>query len=75
MDPAVTALAMKHIIAAVVFSFVGLVILWISFIVFDKITPGDLWKEIVTEKNLPLAITLGATTLAVAQIIAAAIHE
>ncbi len=75
MDPVVTALAVKHIVAAVVFSLVGLVILWISFIVFDQITPGDLWKEIVTEKNLPLAITLGATTLAVAQIIAAAIHE
>lgn len=75
MDPTVTALAMKHILAAVVFSLVGLVLLWISFIVFDKITPGDLWKEIVHEKNLPLAITLGATTLAVAQIIAAAIHE
>lgn len=74
MDPAVTQVAIKHIIAAVVFSFIGLIILWISFIIFDRITPGDLWKEIVTEKNLPLAITLGATTLAVAQIIAAAIQ-
>jgi len=56
------------------FSVVGLFVLWVSFWVFDKITPGNLWKEIVEEKNIALAITAGAMTLAIAQIIAAAIH-
>jgi putative membrane protein len=64
----------KYIVSAVVFSAIGMVVLAISFYVFDKITPGNLWKEIVEEHNIALAITAGAMTLAMAQIIAAAIH-
>jgi hypothetical protein len=33
-----------------------------------------MWKDIVVEKNLPLAITLAAMIIAVGNIIAAAIH-
>lgn len=64
----------KYILAAIVYSLLGLLILAFSFILFDKVTPGDLWKEIILEKNLPLAITVAAFTLAIAQIIASAIH-
>jgi uncharacterized membrane protein YjfL (UPF0719 family) len=64
----------KSIINALVFSAIGMVVLGISFVVFDKITPGNLWKEIVEEHNIALAIAAGAMTLAMAQIIAAAIH-
>jgi hypothetical protein len=45
-----------------------------STLVFDWLTPGDMWKDIVVEKNLPLAITLAAMIIAVGNIIAAAIH-
>lgn len=67
-------ISLKYVAAALVYSMLGLVILWFSFVVFDKLTPGDLWKEIIQEKNLPLAITVGAMTIAVAHIIAAAVH-
>lgn len=65
---------MKSVIATLVFSVIGLMVLWVSFYIFDKITPGDLWKELVEEHNIALAITVGAMSLAIAQIIAAAIH-
>ncbi len=65
---------LKFLANAAVFSVVGLVILGISFVVFDKLTPGNLWKEIVEEHNIALAITAGAMVLAIAQIVAAAIH-
>ena len=65
---------LKSVCSSLLFSFIGLVVLWVSFFVFDKITPGNLWKEIVEEHNIALAITAGAMTLAIAQIIAAAIH-
>jgi uncharacterized membrane protein YjfL (UPF0719 family) len=65
---------LKYIAAAFVYSMLGIVILAIAFLVFDRLTPGNLWKEIVVEHNLPLAITAGAMTLAMAQIIASAIH-
>lgn len=67
-------ISFKYIINAIIYSVLGLIILGGSFILFDKITPGNLWKEIVEEQNIALAITAGAMTLAIAQIIASAIH-
>lgn len=67
-------ISFKHIIAAIIFSSIGIIVLGIAFWVFDKITPGNLWKEIVEEQNIALAITAGAFTIAIAQIIASAIH-
>jgi putative membrane protein len=63
-----------YVVSALVFSAIGLAVLAVSFKVFDLMTPGDLWKEIVENKNVGLAITAGAMILAMAQIIAAAIH-
>jgi len=64
----------KYITNALVYSLLGIVILAFSFFVFDKLTPGNLWKEVVEEKNVALAITVGAMTLAMAHIISSAIH-
>jgi uncharacterized membrane protein YjfL (UPF0719 family) len=64
----------KYVIGALLYSAIGLVILAIVWKVFDKMTPGVLWEEIIEKKNVALAITVGAVTLAVAQIIASAIH-
>ena len=55
------------------FSVIGMGILAISFIVMDRMTPGNLWKELVEEKNVALAIVTAAMTLAMAIIIAASI--
>jgi len=67
-------IGLKYVLNALLFSFVGLVVLGVSFVIFDKLTPGNLWKEIVEEHNIALAITAGAFTIAIAQIIASAIH-
>ncbi|MBY0546373.1 MAG: DUF350 domain-containing protein [Candidatus Obscuribacterales bacterium] len=76
MDHIVTEqfLSLKYIGAAIVYSLLGIVLLIISTIIFDRVTPGDMWKEIVVEKNMPLAIATGALILAMGQIIASAIH-
>ncbi|HEY9678254.1 MAG TPA: DUF350 domain-containing protein [Drouetiella sp.] len=67
-------LSLHYIAAAVVYSGIGIAILCFVTKVFDWLTPGDMWKDIVVEKNLPLAIVLAAMTMAVGNIIAAAIH-
>lgn len=64
----------KPLVAAIVYALAGNCLLFVSFFIIDKLTPGDLWKEIVIEKNLPFALTVGAITVALGQIIAAAIH-
>lgn len=68
------AFQLNHIVAAIVYSGLGIAILSFAFLVFDWLTPGHMWKQIVEEKNLPLAVTLAAMTLAVGNIIAAALH-
>jgi uncharacterized membrane protein YjfL (UPF0719 family) len=67
-------LTFKYVVAAIVYSLIGISILCFSTKIFDWLTPGDMWKDIVVEKNLPLALTLAAMIIAVGNIIAAAIH-
>jgi uncharacterized membrane protein YjfL (UPF0719 family) len=62
------------LINSIVYSILGVVVFWVSFIVVDKITPYDLWREIVKDRNLPLAIIVAAMCLGIAIIVAAAIH-
>ena len=63
-----------NIRAALVFAFIGIVVFVGSFLLIDKLTPYDLWKEIVEEKNLALAILVGAMSIGICIIIAAAVH-
>jgi len=59
---------------AIVYAVLGIVIFAISFVTIDRLTPHDLWKEIIEEKNVALAIIVGFMALAVGIIIAAAVH-
>jgi uncharacterized membrane protein YjfL (UPF0719 family) len=63
-----------NIRAAIVFAFIGIVVFVGTFVAIDKMTPYDLWKEIVEEKNLPLAVLVGAMSIGICIIIAAAVH-
>jgi putative membrane protein len=62
------------VLNAIVFAFLGVAIFWISFILIDKLTPYQLWREIIENKNTALAIVVGAMSLGLCIIIAAAIH-
>jgi putative membrane protein len=64
----------KALTASVVYSVLGIVILVVSFYLFNKLTPGTLRREILEEHNTALAIIAAAFMLAVAVIISAAIH-
>lgn len=65
----------KNVIASVVFSLVGIVVLGVCFWIFEKITPENLWKEIIERQNLALAIVSGAFMIAMAIIIGSAVHS
>lgn len=64
----------KALAASIVYSLLGILILALSFYVFNKLTPGTLRQEILEEHNTALAIIAAAFMLAVAIIISAAIH-
>jgi putative membrane protein len=63
-----------NIEAALVFAFIGIVVFVIAFIAVDRMTPYDLWKEIIQEKNMALALLVGAMSIGICIIIAAAVH-
>ena len=57
-------------LGSILYALVGVVMFWVSFIVVDKLTPYDLWGEIVEKKNVALAIVVavpGVTPRAVAR--------
>ena len=62
------------LVNSLVYTVLGVVIFWLAFVIVDKITPYDLWKELVEEKNVALAIVVGAMCIAIAIIVGAAIH-
>jgi len=67
-------LNMSYVVNATVFAFLGVIIFWVSFLVLDLLTPYKLWKEIIDEHNTALAVVVGAMSLGICIIIAAAIH-
>ncbi len=56
------------------YAVMGVVVFWVCFIIIDKLSPHDLWGEIVEKRNMALAIVVAAMCLGIAQIIAAAVH-
>jgi uncharacterized membrane protein YjfL (UPF0719 family) len=59
---------------ALVYAVFGVFILVLSFFILDKLTPYDLWKEVVEKQNVAIAILAGLMALGIAIIIASAVH-
>lgn len=68
------AINVGNMINSLIFAFLGVLVFWISFLIIDKLTPYQLWKEIVEEQNTALGIIVGALSIGICIIIAAAIH-
>ncbi|GGH58619.1 uncharacterized membrane protein YjfL (UPF0719 family) [Filimonas zeae] len=65
----------NYIVSSVVYSFIGIAILVVTFALAEWLTPRhNLRKEILENKNMPLAVLAGFFMLAIAIIIASAIH-
>jgi putative membrane protein len=59
---------------SILYALIGVLVFWISFIVVDKVTPYNLWGEIIEKKNVALAIVVGSLAIAIGMIVSAAIH-
>ncbi len=62
------------VIASLLFALIGVAVFWLCFVIIDKITPYDLWSEIVEKQNQALALVVAAMCLGISIIVAAAIH-
>lgn len=65
---------LKYVFGSIIYSFLGILILVIAFYIIEKITPENLWKEILEKQNISLAIMAAAFMLSVSLIISSAIH-
>ena len=65
----------QGIINSIIYSGLGVVLLMLTFIIIDLVTPHySILKEILEKHNVALGILLGAFLLGVAVIIAAAVR-
>ena len=62
-----------HLLAAVVFSLIGIAVLAACFKLMSKLSPFSIKKEIEEDQNVALAIIMGAVIIGMSIIIAAAI--
>ena len=63
-----------YLLNAILYAALGILIFVIAFAIIDKMTPYHLWKEIVEDKNVALAVLVGAMSIGMCIIIAAAVH-
>ena len=61
-------------LATMLYAGLGIVIFIVSFVLVVKLTPGELWREIIERKNLAVALLAGAVAIGISNIIAAAVH-
>ena len=61
------------VINSLIYSLLGIVMAVFAAKVIDWITPGNLFRQLTDEKNVPLAIFSGLMVLGICIIIAAAI--
>ncbi|MGE4241586.1 DUF350 domain-containing protein [Ramlibacter sp.] len=59
---------------SILYALIGVAIFWLCFVIIDKLTPYDLWGEIVEKQNVALSIVVGAMSLGISIIVAAAVH-
>ena len=62
------------ILGSLLYAVIGVVVFWVCFLIIDKLTPVDLWAEIVEKQNVALGMVVAAMSLGVSIIVAAAIH-
>jgi len=62
------------IFGSMLYALIGVFIFWVCFLIVDKVTPYNLWEEIVEKKNLALAIVVGSMSIAIGLIVSAAVH-
>lgn len=62
------------ILGSLVYAVIGVAVFWLAFLIIDKVTPYDLWQEIVEKQNMALGLVVAAMSLGICIIVAAAIH-
>jgi putative membrane protein len=75
METIEAMISLKYVVASLVYSGIGIAILVVCYVLLDVITPKvKIWQELCENKNVALAIFLGAFIIGISLIISSAIH-
>jgi len=76
MESLETMINLKYVVSSLVYSGIGIAILVACYVVLDLITPKvNIWRELCDNKNVALAIFLGAFIIGISIIVSSAIHD
>lgn len=64
----------QPLVAAIVYSMVGIVVFVAAFKIVEKLTPFSLVKELAEDDNVAVGIVMAAVILGLAIIVASALH-
>lgn len=67
-------LNVNNLANSIFYALIGFILLGLGFLFYEKMTPTGIWKEIIEDQNIALAIIIGATLLGISNIIASAIQ-
>lgn len=67
------SLQLATIMATIIYSLIGVVVMLLGVTLFDKMFNLDLHKELVEDQNLAFGVLLGGLAIGISVIIAAAI--
>ena len=59
---------------ALIFASLGVAVFALAGAILLKVTPLKLWRELVEERNMAVAVFAGAAAIGICMIIAAAMH-
>ena len=75
MESILQELHVAPMVGTIVYSLLGCIVFYVGFVLFDKLTPFSIRKEIEQDQNVALGIIIGSGLISLAIIIAAAIRS
>ena len=66
-------LDLEHILAVLVYSVMGILVMVLAFVIIDWVHPRDIWGEIADKQNTAMAIMFGCMMVGIAIIVAASV--
>ena len=66
-------LDLEHILAVLVYSVMGILVMVLAFVIIDWVHPRDIWGEIADKQNTAMAIMFGCMRVGIAIIVAASV--
>ncbi len=74
MDKLLFDLKPGLILSTIIYAILGMVIFGLAFVIFNKLMPFSVRKEIEEDQNTALGIIIGAMMIGLALIISSAMH-